>query len=106
MLIPRIGTFFILLGALLVALFVFSDLAQAPDANLLIVGGLSLLFGIILRVVKPPPPPEESGRFRVIKRFSRKSKSGAAGQGGGLRLFGRRKAGADKNQEGSDFENR
>jgi multisubunit Na+/H+ antiporter MnhG subunit len=72
MIANRIGTFFILLGLLLVALFVYSDLAKAPTCNLLLFGGISLALGIFLWLRNPAPPHQESGRFGILKKRGKK----------------------------------
>lgn len=64
----RIGTFFVLLGVALVALFVLSDLAQQPDFRLLILGGLGILLGFLLRWSSPPPERPLSSRFRLFRK--------------------------------------
>jgi hypothetical protein len=72
MMTNRIGTFLILLGIVLLALFAYSDIVQAPVCNLLISGGLSLGLGIFLWFRNPAPPPPETGRFRLFRSASKK----------------------------------
>jgi hypothetical protein len=54
----RIGTFFIVIGISLIALFVISDMAQSPMCQLLLAGVVSLGIGVFLwrRNWAPPQP--------------------------------------------------
>lgn len=72
MVVNRIGTFLILVGLLLLALFVYSDLVKAPVCNLLVIGGFSLALGVFLWFRNPVPPQQPSGRFRILKSFGKK----------------------------------
>jgi hypothetical protein len=72
MLINRIGTFFILLGVALIALFILSDIAKAPSCGYLIIGAVFLGLGIVLWFRNPAPPPKPSGRFRIFKGSEKK----------------------------------
>ncbi len=72
MLINRIGTFFALLGSLLIGLYVLSDIARAPTCNYLIIGAILLGLGIILWLRNPAPPPQQTGRFRILKSGGKK----------------------------------
>jgi hypothetical protein len=78
MLSRRIGNFFIILGGLLIFLFVFSDLAKTPKYNLLVMGALGVLFGLVLTWSNPPPPPQPSERFRLLKGMGKKPAHGGA----------------------------
>lgn len=72
MMTHKVGTFLILLGIVLLALFVYSDIVQAPECNLLIFGGVSLGLGIFLWFRNPSPSPPESGRFRLLRSANKK----------------------------------
>ncbi len=69
----RVGRFFALLGALLLALFFASDMADTPRFNLFFWGFLCMVFGILMwrrgRV-----PPEPSDRFRFIRALRNRNK--------------------------------
>ena len=72
MLINRVGTFFILLGITLIALFILSDMAKSPTYGLLVFGFVSLGLGIFMWFRDPPPPKEPTGRFRILKTMNKK----------------------------------
>jgi hypothetical protein len=72
MLVNRVGTFFILLGIALIALFILSDVAQSPTCGLLIFGAIFLALGVMLWFRNPSPPAGPSGRFRLLKRVGKK----------------------------------
>ena len=79
MIINRIGKFLLLIGMGLIFLFLLSDIARSPDFNLLILGGLVSIAGILLIWSNPPPPPPPSGRlglFRRKKKEEEKKKPG------------------------------
>ena len=61
--IPRIGTFFIVLGSGFILLFVVSDLAKSTIFDLFFAGVLLAGVGLYLRRKIAPPPP--SGRFET-----------------------------------------
>jgi hypothetical protein len=63
-----VGFFFMLLGAGLIMLFIYSDIARAPQAGLLVLGTLAFLLGMVLRWSNPAPPPQSSGRFGMLKK--------------------------------------
>ncbi len=72
-LIARMGTFFYLIGAGLIILFIASDAsagvttAVKTDYNLLFLGVLSLSIGFVFRKKAAPPPAAE--RFKAIRNF-------------------------------------
>jgi hypothetical protein len=72
MLVNRVGTFFILLGLMLIVLFVYSDLVDAPVCSMLIYGGVSLALGVFLWFRNPAPPSQPTGRFRIFKSRGKK----------------------------------
>ncbi len=67
MLMKRIGTFFVLVGILLIGLFVLSDMAHTPTCNFLFAGAILLVLGIFLWLRNPSPPPQDTGRFRILR---------------------------------------
>ena len=69
----RMGRFFMLLGAVLLAIFFASDLADAPRFNLFFWGFLSLVAGVLMwRSGRTPAPPSE--RFRFIRSLRTRGK--------------------------------
>jgi hypothetical protein len=69
----RVGRFFVLLGALLLAVFFASDLANAPRFNIFFWGFLSAIFGVLLWR-RGRTPAEPSGRFRLIRTWRDREK--------------------------------
>lgn len=65
--IHRVGTFFILLGLLLIGMFVMADIAKVPSCNFFLFGAVSLGLGIFLWFRDPVKPGEPSGRFRILR---------------------------------------
>ena len=64
--VHRMGTFFMLLGGGLLALFVLSDMSGQPTCGFLAAGGVLFALGLGLWLrdpVKSGPPPE---RFRTV----------------------------------------
>ena len=74
MFINRVGTFFILLGLMLIGLFILSDIARAPSCNFLIFGVASIAFGAYLWFKDPSPPPQPTGRFRIFRSGKKQDK--------------------------------
>jgi hypothetical protein len=72
MLINRIGTFFALMGVLLIGLFILSDMAKTPSCNFLIAGAVLLGVGIFLWLKNPAQPPQQTGRFRILSGKGKK----------------------------------
>ena len=70
--VPRIGTFFVVIGLGFVLLFVISDIAKTVYFDYLFLGLLLSGLGIYLRrnVEKPPP----SGRFTGWRKMRSKEK--------------------------------
>ena len=64
--IIRIGTYFLLLGAGLLILFIASDLSKVTNYDYLFWSIFVGVVGILLRRRKAPPPP--SGRFSIFRR--------------------------------------
>lgn len=64
----KVGTFFLMLGAGLLLLFVLSDRAGTPDYPMLLYGAASLGFGILLKVRFRPAPPPPANRFNLFKK--------------------------------------
>jgi len=67
-LVPRIGTFFIMVGIGLMVLFASSELAGSVRFEFFVYSLGALIAGFILRRRRAPPP--ESGRFRTARRIS------------------------------------
>lgn len=65
-LIPRIGTFFILIGCGLLFLFVGSEIGKEPNFNFFFLSLAALFFGYLFRRKAAPPPA--SGRFSAINK--------------------------------------
>jgi hypothetical protein len=64
-LIPRFGTFFILVGLVFLCLFVFSSMGHDTNVIYLFLSIVSFLAGFSLRRKKPV---NESGRFGMVRR--------------------------------------
>ena len=71
-LVPRVGTFFIMLGIFALIFFLASDFAKQPDFDWLFIGMVLIGIGIVLRRRAPPPPP--SGRFSAYRKMRDKAK--------------------------------
>jgi hypothetical protein len=65
--IPRIGTFFLVMGIGFILLFVASDLAETVYFDLFFIGLFLTGFGIFLRRKADPPP--SSGRFETWRKL-------------------------------------
>jgi len=65
--VPRIGTYFYLLGAALMILFIASDLGETPEFDLCF--GSLILIGIGWTLRRRATRPEPSGRFRIIRAW-------------------------------------
>ena len=70
--IHRIGTFLMSVGALLIGLFILSDVADAPACGYLWIGLASLALGVFLWFRDPGPPPQPTERFRLLKSMQKK----------------------------------
>ncbi len=73
--INRIGTFFILLGILIIILFIASDMGSETYFSYFYVGGILLIIGFILKRTSPPPP-SANARFEMIRNFKKRRREG------------------------------
>lgn len=71
-LVPRIGTFMVLLGVFSLIFFLASDFADRPEFDWLFVGMVFLGIGFIFRRRAPPPAP--AGRFSYIRKLRENAK--------------------------------
>ena len=71
-LVPRVGTFFVLLGIFALIFFLASDFAKKPEFDWLFIGMVLMGIGLILRRRAPPPPP--SGRFGTYRKMRENAK--------------------------------
>jgi len=71
-LVPRIGTFLVLLGVFSLIFFVTSDMASKPEFDWLFVGMVLMAIGFFLRRRAAPPPP--AGRFAGIRKMRENAK--------------------------------
>ena len=69
---PRVGTFFILVGIMLIVLFAASDMQRTPEFDFFFFGLLALAVGIFFRRKAPAPPP--SDRFSLIRKMRENAK--------------------------------
>lgn len=60
------------LGALLVGLFILSDIAEAQTCGFLWIGLFCLVLGIFLWFRDPAPRPQPTDRFRLLKSMQKK----------------------------------
>ncbi len=67
--LPRIGTFFILIGLGLLFLFVVSVLSRESHYEYLFFSAIALFLGLILRSTAPRPEPT---RFSGIRRVNQR----------------------------------
>lgn len=65
--VPRIGTFFILIAIGLMILFVASDLARQPAFDYFFLALIIFTVGVLFRRRAAPRPP--SGRFGLLRRM-------------------------------------
>jgi hypothetical protein len=70
--VPRIGTFFILVGIGLILIFVVSQTDGRADFGYLLASLISFALGFWLRRRRQPPPP--SARFSSLKKSREKSR--------------------------------
>ena len=68
----RIGSFFLLIGIILLFMFIFSDVAGSVQFTYLLFSGLMLFTGIIMKATHPNPPSEPSQRFKALREQSQK----------------------------------
>jgi hypothetical protein len=71
-LVPRVGTFMILLGIFSLIFFLASDFADRPEFDWLFMGMVFLGIGIIFRRRAPPPSP--AGRFSMVRKMREDAK--------------------------------
>ena len=71
-LVPRIGTFLLLLGFFFFIFFLLSDFADTPNFDWLFLGLLLAAVGFGLRRRASPPPP--AGRFSRIQKMREDAK--------------------------------
>ncbi len=71
-LVPRVGTFLILLGIFALIFFLASDFADRPEFDWLFIGMVLLGFGFIFRRRAAPPPP--AGRFSTLRKMRESAK--------------------------------
>ncbi len=74
--ISRIGTFFLLVGVLLLIMFVASDAGEETYFRYFVFGSLATLIGIFFKrmTAKPPKP---GARFAGIRGFMQKRREAA-----------------------------
>lgn len=65
----RVGTFFGLVGFVMLALFFASDVQRQPNLALLLLGSMSFFGGIWL-VQRNRAQPQKSERFRLMRRLA------------------------------------
>ena len=71
-LVPRVGTFFVILGIFALIFFLASDFSKQPDFDWLFIGMVLLGIGFIFRRRAAPPPP--AGRFGAIRKMRESAK--------------------------------
>jgi glycerol uptake facilitator-like aquaporin len=71
-LVPRVGTFFIILGIFSLIFFLASDFAKQPDFVWLFIGMVLVGIGFIFRRHTASPPP--AGRFGTIRKMRENAK--------------------------------
>lgn len=72
-LVPRIGTFLILLGIFALVFFLASDFANQPEFDWLFIGLVLMGLGFIFRRRAAPPP--SAGRFSMLRKLSENAKN-------------------------------
>lgn len=70
--VHRIGNFLIFLGVVLIALYILSDIADAPSCNMLVVGVVSVGLGLLLWFRDPAPQGPPAERFRLFRSSGNK----------------------------------
>jgi hypothetical protein len=70
----QIGLYFLIIGAIMLAIFFVSDQSQSPQFLLFFGGVLVVGFGISLIWRDRKPPPSESARFRTYRRMQQRSR--------------------------------
>lgn len=70
----RVGTFFMLVGLIILMLFVLAVKAGVDKSEgMLLWGLLAFALGAFLYFRFPKPPPEPSGRFRILKKGDKRN---------------------------------
>ena len=69
--LPRIGTFFIMVGCGLFILFTCSILARETNMLFLLVAAAALFLGFVLRRTAPRPEPARFSGIRKVRQSSR-----------------------------------
>lgn len=67
----RVGTFFIFIGLVLLAIFFIADTNQNPQVGFFFAGLIITFLGVYL-IWKDWKPRKPSSRFRLIRRLNRK----------------------------------
>lgn len=75
--ISRIGTFFLLLGALVVILFIASDMGEQTYFRYFFIGAIFLISGMILKRMAAPAP-SESKRFEALRKMQQNRREAKA----------------------------
>ncbi len=68
----RIGRFLIILGLGIIGFFVLTDLGQQANLNLLLVGAIIFILGIMILVTNPGPERPPSPHFRTLRKVMKK----------------------------------
>ncbi len=75
--ISRIGTFFLILGLMVLILFVASDIGDKTYFSYFFIGVILFSIGFILKRMSAPPPPP-SKRFEGIRKIQQKNREAKA----------------------------
>ncbi len=75
--ISRIGTFFLILGVLVIIIFIATDIGDEAYFRYFFIGIILLSIGFILKRMSAPPPPP-SKRFEGIRKIQQKSRDAKA----------------------------
>ncbi len=67
----RVGTFFLVIGLLMLVVFFVTDQSKNPEIFLFL-GGLFVSFIGVLLIWKDWKPREQSSRFRMMRRMRKK----------------------------------
>jgi len=78
----KVGTFFMVIGLIILGLFAVASRADVEGTSgLLFWGLLTFILGFFLWRRFPAPPPEPSNRFRILKRGRRKNNDSREDEG-------------------------
>jgi hypothetical protein len=75
--ISRIGTFFLLMGLLIVVLFIASDIGDVTYFSYFFIGACLLTAGFVLKRMAAPPPASGK-RFEGIRTWQQKRREAKA----------------------------